>query len=245
MRKLELEWVFYFLKESLPYLWVTVRYVFFSLLFGTLIGSVVAKGKMSKSKIANFFSTFYVTIVRCTPSIVLLFLIYFGIPALFQGTGTGDFLNSLPVIVFVIVTYSIFIGASISEVIRGAFQVVSKGQREAGLSVGMNELQTFVHIIFPQMLKASIPNIGNTVIFLFKEGALAYTIGLQDVLGRAYFLSGRTMNVHALSMYVALTLIYWPISVLLEKLFKTIQERMKYSHVESKEPLWIAKEKTA
>lgn len=242
MKKIELEWVFYFIKESLPYLSVTAQYVFFSLIFGTVIGSVIAKAKMSKSKIANFLASFYITIVRCTPSIVLLFLVYFGVPALLRDTSFGAWLNTLPTIIFVIVTYSIFIGASISEVIRGAFQVVSKGQREAGLAVGMNEFQTFASIILPQMVKAAIPNIGNTIIFLFKEGALAYTIGLHDVLGRAYFMSGRTMNVHALSMYVALTLIYWPISLLLEKLFKTISEKMQYVHVETVNETELAKE---
>lgn len=232
MRKIEPEWVAYFWLQSLPYIRVTLQYVFFSLLIGTVIGAVVARGKMSKSRIANFLAGFYVTIVRCTPSIVLLFLIYFGFPSLVSGTAFGDFLYELPVLVFVVATYSIFIGASVSEVIRGAYGVVSKGQREAGLAVGMTEFQTFIHVVLPQMFKAAIPNIGNTVIFLFKEGALAYTIGLQDILGRAYFLSGKTMNVHNLSMYVALTLIYWPISAILEKLFKILQEKMVYEHHE-------------
>ncbi len=232
MRKIELEWVLYFIKESLPYIRITAQYVFFSFLIGTVIGSFVAKGRMSSNKIANAISGLYVTIVRCTPSIVLLFLVYFGFPSLVNGTAFGQWLYTLPVIVFVIATYSIFMGASISEIIRSAYGVVNKGQREAGLSVGMSELQTFIHVVFPQMLKASIPNIGNTLIFLFKEGALAYTIGLQDILGRAYFLSGKTMNVHSLSMYVALTFIYWPISLILENLFKMLQKKMNYVHLE-------------
>ncbi len=234
MRKIELEWVVYFFKEALPYLGVTAQYVFGSLFFGIIIGAVVAKGKMSNNKVAVFLAGFYVTIVRCTPSIVLLFLIYFGFPSLAYGTSFGDFLYSLPVMNYVIATYSIFIGASVSEIIRSAYATVNKGQREAGLAVGMNEFETFVNVVFPQMVKASIPNIGNTVIFLFKEGALAYTIGLQDVLGRAYFLSGRTMNVHNLSMYVSLTLIYWPISLLLERLFGYINSRFQYTHQEIK-----------
>lgn len=233
MRKIELEWVLYFIKESLPYIRVTGLYVFFSFLIGTLIGALVAKGRMSSNKVANAIAGFYVTIVRCTPSIVLLFLIYFGFPSLVNGTAFGQWLYTLPVIVFVIATYSIFMGASISEIIRGAYAVVSKGQREAGLSVGMSEFQTFIHVVLPQMLKASIPNIGNTLIFLFKEGALAYTIGLQDILGRAYFLSGKTMNVHSLSMYVALTFIYWPISLILENIFKALQKKMNYVHLEN------------
>lgn len=233
MRKIEPEWVWYFFIESLPYLRITLQYVLGSLVFGALIGAVVAKGRLSKNRIANAIAGGYITIVRCTPSIVLLFLIYFGFPSLAQNTAFGDWLYTLPVIVFVIVTYSIFIGASFSEIIRSAYLVVNAGQREAGLAVGMTEVQTFVTIILPQMVKAAIPNIGNTVIFLFKEGALAYTIGLKDVLGRAYFLSGKTMNVHNLSMYVALTLIYWPLSAILEKLFSVLQGKFKYEHQQS------------
>jgi L-cystine transport system permease protein len=230
MRKVELEWVWYFFKESLPYLGVTFEYVLGSLIFGSILGAIVAKGRLSRNKIANAIAGFYITIVRCTPSVVLLFLIYFGFPSLAQGTAFGEWLYTLPVMTFVIVTFSVFIGASFSEIIRSAYLVVNAGQREAGLSVGMTELQTFVTIIFPQMIKAAIPNIGNTVIFLFKEGALAYTIGLKDVLGRATFLSGKTMNVHNLSMYVALTLIYWPLSLILEKLFGILQSKFKYEH---------------
>lgn len=229
MRKIDVGKILFFFTGSLPYLKVTLIYVFFSLIIGFLIGALVAKGRISKNRIANVVAGFYVTIVRCTPSIIMLFLVYYGLPAL-SGKGLQNYLNRLPIVVFVIITFSIYIGASSSEIIRGAFEAVNKGQREAGLSVGLSEWQTFTSIILPQMIKNSIANIGNTVIFLFKEGALAYTIGLRDVLGQAYFLSARDMNVYALSMYVALALIYWPITVLLENIFKAIEKRMVYKH---------------
>jgi len=229
MRRVEIEKIIFFFTRSLPYLRVTFLYVFFSLIIGFLIGALIAKGSLSKNKLAKFISGIYVTIVRCTPSVIMLFLVFYGLPAL-SGKKLQGILNNLPIVVFVIITFSIFIGASSSEIIRGAYEAVNKGQREAGLAVGLTEWQTFVSIILPQMLKNSIANIGNTVIFLFKEGALAYTIGLRDVLGQAYFLSSRDMNVYALSMYVALALIYWPITVILENIFKSIEKRLVYKH---------------
>jgi L-cystine transport system permease protein len=189
---------------------------------GFAIGALLAKAKMSKSRIACALAKFYTTIVRCTPSVVLLFIVYFGLPTLMSDK-VERWMNNLPIVVFVCITFSIFIGASSSEIIRAAFESVNKGQREAGLSVGLSETQTFFHIILPQMFRQSIPNIGNTIIFLFKEGALAYTIGLRDVLGQAYFLSAKEVNVYALDMYIALTLIYWPITMILEKLFKWLE----------------------
>ena len=142
-----------------------------------------------------------------------------------MGNGAEEGLNSLPTIVFVCVTFSLFIGASSSEIIRSAYDAVESGQREAGLSVGMSESQTFLHILLPQMVRKSIPNIGNMIIFLMKEGALAYTIGLRDVLGQAYYMSARQMNVYAIDMYLALTLIYWPLTLFIEKIFRVIGER--------------------
>ena len=229
MREINLSKVFYFYTRSLPYLRVTFLYVAVSLVLGFLLGAVVAKGKMSRHRVVSLLSEAYVTIVRCTPSVILLFLVFYGLPAM-VGEMAQKWINGLPVIVFVILTFTVFIGASSAEIIRGAYESVDRGQREAGLSAGLTEGQTLLHIILPQMLKNSIANIGNTVIFLIKEGALAYTIGLRDVMGEAYFLSGRDLNAYALSMYVALTLIYWPLTILLEKTFQWMEKRMAYSH---------------
>ena len=229
MREINLSKVFYFYTKSLPYLRVTFLYVAVSLVLGFLLGAVVAKGKMSRHRVISLLAEFYVTIVRCTPSVILLFLAFYGLPAMVGGSAQ-KWVNGLPVIVFVILTFTAFIGASSSEIIRGAYESVNRGQREAGLSAGLTEGQTLLYIILPQMLKNSIANIGNTVIFLIKEGALAYTIGLRDVMGEAYFLSGRDLNAYALSMYVALTLIYWPLTILLEKTFQWMEKRMVYSH---------------
>ena len=225
LQQVTIEKIVYFIVESFPHITVTFTYVFCSLIFGVLIGVVIAKMRMSKKKILIGIADLYTTITRCTPSIVLLFLVFYGLPAILKNNFGID-MDNVDTIFFVSVTFSIFIGASSSEIIRSSYEAVNSGQREAGLSAGLSEFQTFYRIIFPQMLKNAIPNIGNTIIFLVKEGSLAYTIGLQDVLGRAYFLSARDVNAYALNMYIALTLIYWPIAVLLEKLFTLLEKKL-------------------
>lgn len=223
MRRVEIEKVWYFLSNSLPYLRVTIVYVAVSLIVGFAIGALIAKCRMSKSRVLKIIGILYITVTRCTPSLVLLFLVFYGLPAIFSGA-VGEAMNNWPKLVFVCITFSIYIGASSSEIIRSAYQAIDKGQREAGLSVGLSGFQTFMTIILPQMFRLSIPNIGNTVIFLFKEGALGYTIGLYDVLGQAYYLNSKLMGAYSVSMYVALTVIYWVLSVILEKLFGMLEK---------------------
>ncbi len=218
MRRIEIDKVWYFFSNSLPYLRVTVVYVVVSLIAGFAIGALIAKCRMSKYKLWKVIGTLYITVTRCTPALVLLFLVYYGLPAICSGT-IGDEMNNWPKLVFVCITFSIYIGAASSEIIRSAYQAIDRGQTEAGLSVGLSRFQTFILIIFPQMFRLSIPNIGNMVIYLFKEGTLGYTIGLYDVLGQAYYLNSKLMGAYSVSMYVALTIIYWGLSVMLEKLF--------------------------
>ena len=218
MQKITIEKIIYFFTGSIPALGVTFAYVIISMIFGTLIGTLIYKLKSSGYRILRMIAGLYVTIVRCTPSLVMLFLVFYGLPIL-AGGELGAWMEEWPILTFVCITFSVFIGASSSEVIRAALEAVPSGQREAGLSVGLSGVQTFIHVTLPQMLKNAMPNIGNTVILLIKEGALAYTIGLRDVLGQAYYLSGREMNAYAVSMYIALTLIYWPLTIILERLF--------------------------
>ncbi len=225
MQKISIEKIIYYFKGSVPALGVTFAYVIISMIFGTLIGALLYRMKVSRFKVLRLIASLYVTIVRCTPSLVMLFLVFYGLP-LMAKDDLKQWIEDLPILTFVCITFSLFIGASSSEIIRAALEAVAKGQKEAGLSVGMSRLQTFNHVILPQMLRNAVPNIGNTVILLIKEGALAYTIGLRDVLGQAYYLSGREMNAYAVSMYIALTLIYWPLTIILEKTFAAIEHAL-------------------
>ena len=222
MQTITIEKILYYFTHSLPALRVTFTYVIISMIFGTIIGAGIYRLKISKHAVLRAIGSFYVTIVRCTPSLIMLFLVFYGLPVIVGGE-LGEKLETLPALTFVCITFSIYIGASSSEVIRGALSAVPEGQNEAGLSVGLSSLQSFRHVILPQMMRSAMPNIGNTVILLIKEGALAYTIGLHDVLGEAYYLSGREMNAYAVSMYIALTLIYWPLTIILERLFAYLE----------------------
>jgi len=208
--------------KLLPYIKVTFMVAGLSVLFGTLLGFILAVAKIRKGKIAKKIAYGYTTALRCTPSIVLLFLTYYGIPAIAKGFG-GD-LDHIDKTVFIVIAFSLMFAAAMCEVIRTAYESVDKGQFEAGVSVGLSNVQAYATIVLPQAFVVALPNIGNSVLALIKEGALAYTIGLIDIMGKANLMIAANLNAHALEIYIALSIIYWVISITIEQFFLKLEK---------------------
>ncbi len=231
MREIQFKKIIQYLLAGLPYLRITVVYVAVSLFFGFLIGIIIAKLNMSKHKMPRIIGHIYITLTRCTPPLVLLFLTFYGLPTVLKNSGFQ--IGKVEPLAFVCLTFSIFVGSSSSEIIRSAIEVVGNSQKEAAYAVGLSDFQTFILIILPQMFKVALPNIGNTIIYLFKEGSLAYTIGLHDVLGHVLFTSSGERDLYLLEAYLALTIIYWPISVIIQKLFTSLEKKLEYKRKET------------
>ncbi len=206
----------------LPFLKMTFLVAGLSVLFGTILGLILAVMKLSKSNIAQKIAHGYTTVLRCTPSIVLLFLTYYGIPAIASNFGAD--LNDVDTAVFVIITFTLQFGALMSEVIRTAYQSIDRGQFEAAVSVGLSDVQAYRRIILPQAFVVALPNFGNSLLELMKEGALAYTIGLIDVMGKANLIIAGNYNAHALEIYIALSIIYWVLSIAIEQFFLKLEK---------------------
>ncbi len=206
----------------LPFLKVTFLVVGVSVLLGTGFGILLTMAKVGSSKILRKLANGYTTVLRCTPSIILLFLVYYGVPAI--GAQFGLDLNQVDKIVFVITAFTLQFAAIMSEVVRSAYESIDKGQYEAGVSVGLSAFQVYRRIIVPQALVVAIPNFGNALIALFQEGALAYTIGLIDVVGKAELIIASNYDTHALEVYLALAVIYWVLSILIEQFFLKIEK---------------------
>lgn len=201
----------------LPFLKVTFIFVSCSAIIGLIIGLLVAIMKLSDHRLLQRIANGYTTVLRCTPSIVLLFLVYYGIPAVGEIINLN--LNDLPTIIFVVTAFSLQFGAIISEVIRSAYLSVDKGQYEAGVSVGLSSFQVYRRIIVPQAIVTALPNFGNSIISLLQEGALAYTIGFIDIVGKAELIIASNYNTHALEVFLALAVIYWILSIMIEQCF--------------------------
>lgn len=207
----------------LPYLKITFLVAGLAVLFGTLLGLALAFAKIGKSKVLRSLANGYTTVMRCTPSIVLLFLVYYGVPFLADSLFHVN-LQDINTGVFVVTTFSLQFSAMMSEVIRSAIQSIHIGQYEAAVSVGLTPFQAYRRIIFPQAFVVALPNFGNGLIAILQEGALAYTIGFIDIVGKANLIIASNLNSHALEIYIALAVIYWVISITIEKVFEKLEK---------------------
>ncbi|MGI6230407.1 MAG: amino acid ABC transporter permease [Tractidigestivibacter sp.] len=197
---------------------VTVYLLVYSLLYGIIIGLLLTiaqvKGGPALAKIAHG----YISLMRGVPSLVLIFLLYMGLPQIFPS------LASLPKSAFIVTAMTLISSANLGEMMRSSYLAVDHGQTEAALSVGMTERQALWRIILPQAVAIAIPNLGNNIISIFKETSLAFTIGTLDLMGRAQALASANYGTTRLEIYVAVALIYWAVCLLLQ-LLTTIIER--------------------
>ena len=223
-----LKFDFFYLLEQIPklvpYLDVTFLVLILTLFFGTILGFALAVWKLGKNLILRKLAYAFTTAMRCTPSIVLLFLVYYGLPALASILAFD--LNDLSKIFFVVTAFSLSFGNVMSEIIRTSYLAVEKGQYEAAVSVGLTRFDAFRRIILPQAAVVALPNIINSILTLLKEGSLAYTIGLIDVMGKANLLIAMNYEAHALETLLALSFIYWSISITIEKANGLLEQKL-------------------
>lgn len=212
------------LPQLIPYLWVTIAMVVGTVFFGGLLGVLLAMAKVRRGRIAKALANIYIYITRCVPSIVMLFIVYYGLPEFLLALGIN--INHFSKGFFVIVTFTILFSSTMAEVFRSAYEAVDKGQREAAISVGLTEFQAFRRIVLPQCIVVAIPNFTNAVVNLMKEGSLAYTIGLIDIMGKGQLIIGQNQGSYALEIYLALMILYWILTLLLEKGFGYLEKRL-------------------
>jgi L-cystine transport system permease protein len=211
--------------DVLPFLPVTICMVFGSVFLGSLLGFILAKAKVRRHRIPKLLADFYIAALRCTPPIVLLFLVFYGLPMLAQSI-LGVDINSSSKSIFVIVTFTLLFAATMAEVMRTAYEAVDKGQREAAVSIGMSEFQAFSRITLPQAVIVALPNFGNALINLLKDGSLAYTIGLIDIMGKGTLIINKNYGSYAIETYIALAILYWGITILIENAFRLLEKNL-------------------
>ena len=167
----------------------TLVITFFAVLLGVALGTIVSLIKVahanspSRLKLANGICTLYLTVIRGTPVVVQLMIMYYIILYPFKGVSQ---------ITAAILAFGINSGAYVAEVIRSGIQSVDRGQTEAGRSLGLSQRTTMVRIVFPQALKNVLPAIGNEFIALLKETSVAGYIGIQDLTKGGDIIRSRT-----------------------------------------------------
>lgn len=197
---------------------MTAQILLLSLLFSLIIGALVAAGALSGNKVLQKISKGYISFIRGIPTLVLIFLLYLGLPQVMAALGVN--MSGVSKVAYIIASLSLGASANMAEMMRTAYLAVDKGQREAAYSIGMNGTSAFFRIIFPQAFGIAIPTLGNNIILLFKETSLAFTVGVIDILGRARAISSASYGSNRLEVYLAAGIIFWVICALMEQLGK-------------------------
>lgn len=175
----------------------TVPLTILSFFFGVVIAFAVAIVRVLEIKPFAGIARFYVWIIRGTPLLVQLFIIFYGLPSI------GITLNAL---VSAVIGFSLNVGAYSSETIRAAILSISRGQWEAAHALGLSRVQTLKHVILPQAIKIAIPTLSNSFISLVKDTSLAATITVTEMFQVAQQITARTYE--PLWLYMEAALIY-------------------------------------
>jgi L-cystine transport system permease protein len=209
----------------LAFLPVTLLIMGGTVVLGSFLGFFLARARLGKNPFWARLSLSYTVALRCTPSIVLLFLVYYGLPALALALFGVD-INGIYKGIFVILTMTLLFAATMGEIMRSSYLAIDRGQREAAVSIGLSEAQAFRRIVLPQAAVVALPNFANSLITLMKEGALAYTIGMVDMMGQGNLIIARNYGNFTLETYLALALIYWVMTLVIENIFRRLEKAL-------------------
>ena len=163
---------------------VTIKISLVAVLLGILIGLIIALCSLSKKKLLNILSKIYTDVIRGTPSVTQLMIIYFVVFATVHW----------PKWLIAAIAFGINSGAYVSEIFRAGIQSIDAGQTEAGRSLGLNGRQTMIHIVIPQAVKNIFPALCNEFITLIKETAIVGYVGLTDIQKSGDFIKSATFE---------------------------------------------------
>ena len=176
---------------------VTIPLTILSFLLALVVAVIVALIQYANVKVLRQLCRFYIWIIRGTPLLVQLYLVFYGLPSV------GVVIDAFPAAVLVLGFNE---AAYMAETMRGALESVSRGQMEAGYCVGMNYVQIMMHVVLPQAFRTAFPALGNSMIAMLKETSMAATITVMEMFRQAQVINGRVYE--SLALYGEVALIY-------------------------------------
>ena len=204
--------------RSLPFLAMgavlTMKFAVASMVLGLILGLAVAIMRIGNNLALSALAQGYVSLMRGTPLLVQMFVIYYGLPDIgisLDATSAG------------ILTLTLNAGAFLSESMRGAILGIGRGQWAASHSLGLTHIQTLRYVVCPQALRLAVPSLGNTLISLIKDTSLVSVITVTELLRSTQEIIASTFR--PLPMYLAAAAIYWVLSTLLSRLQVRIEKR--------------------
>lgn len=207
--------------QVLMYLPTTLLLAVVSMLFAIVLGLVLALVRESRFVVVAKLVEFYISLFRGIPSLVQLFIIYFGLPQLFPS------LNGLSAMTAAIIGFSLKNSAYMAEIFRAALASVDFGQTEAGLSVGMNKAQIYRRIVLPQAMLNALPATGNTFISLIKDTSVAFALGVSELFAEGKMIAAESLRFF--ETFLVVGLIYWMLIVVYSWLQSQLEKKLSHS----------------
>jgi len=195
-------------------LWLTVAVGISSMLLAILLGLLGSWAKLSHNRLANILADLYTTVVRGIPELILLLLVYFGIPTMIQDIAARfgrDVTVDLDPFMAGTLAIGFIYGAFSTEVFRGAFMAIAPGQLEAAKAMGMGRLLSFRRILLPQAMRFALPGLGNVWMVLLKATALVSIIQLDELMRKTKIAANATHE--PFTFYLVASLFYLGLTV--------------------------------
>ena len=218
-----LSFIIEILPKLIKVLPLTLYIAIAAILAGCLVGLLVTFIKVSKHRVLAGIIDVITVIIRAVPEVVLIYIVYFGLPALTEALFGYD-MDSWAKSSFVILALAIELSASTSELFRSAYNSLDKGQLEAAHAIGMTRVQKFFRIILPQGAYVIMPNLSGLSLGIIQATSLSFTLGVMDVMGKAKVLDSNAFGMNTFEAYTLVALIYWLISFLEGAVFKSLEK---------------------
>ena len=194
----------------------TIPLTLISFLAGLVLALVAALARMSSSRVLRLPARFYISVIRGTPLLVQLFIVFYGLPQI--GI-------SLPGFVAACVALSLNVGGYAAEIIRGAILAVPRGQFEAATTIGMGYRQTMRRIVLPQAARIAVPPLSNTLLSLVKDTSLVSVVLVTDLFRVTQNVASVTGK--PLPLYLMAAAYFWVVCVLLSYGQNKLEQRLE------------------
>lgn len=199
---------------------VTIQIFVVTLVFSLPLGLLVSFGRMAKNPVIRWIAKAYISIMRGTPLMLQLFIVYFGPYYIFRIRVTNDY-RLWAVFIGFVINYA----AYFAEIYRSGIQSMPQGQYEAAKILGYSRGQTFFKIILPQVIKRILPSVTNEVITLVKDTSLAFTLSVMEMFSIAKMLAASQSN---MIPFIAAGLFYYVFNLIVALAMEGLEKKLNY-----------------
>lgn len=219
----DVQYFFEVFPSLIKYIPLTLGLAVLSMILAVIMGLIIALITDKRIPVIYQLTNIILSFFRGTPMLVLLFLIYYGLPQLFPSF---SIINSITA---AIIGLSFKNAAYLSEIFRAALKSVDDGQSEACLSIGMTRVQSLLRIILPQAIRNAIPATGNIFIGVIKETSLAFTLGVVEIFAQGKMMASASLRYF--ETYLAVAIIYWVLTIIYSNLQELIERKMSKPYI--------------